>query len=104
MLYGGNLIDIITDGDNEIPIQINTLGQFTGETDKNGKEIYECDILKNGRDGRLYVVKFFSGMFYASVEECNEYLYGGFPLHVLNDEEDEYKCEIVGNVHDNKKI
>lgn len=81
-----------------------TVGQFTGKTDKNGKEIYEYDILKHGRDGRLYVVKFFDGMFYASVEECNKNIYGGFPLHVLTDEEDEYKCEVVGNIFDNKQL
>lgn len=81
-----------------------TVGQFTGKTDKNGKEIYGGDILKHGRNGMLYVVKFFDGMFYASVEECNENIYGGFPLYVLTDEEDEYKCEVIGNIFDNKDL
>lgn len=81
-----------------------TIGQFTGKTDKSKKEIYEGDILKHGRNGRLYLVKFFNGMFYASVEECNKNIYGGFPLYVLTDEEDEYKCEVVGNTFDNKEL
>ena len=76
-----------------------TIGQFSGLYDCNEKEIYEGDILK-WSNGRLYVVKFWQGMFYASVEECNEGVLGGFPLHALT-EHKEGKCEIVGNIYDN---
>ena len=79
-----------------------TVGQFTGLKDAHGKEIYEGDILK-WNNGRLYVVKFWRGMFYASVEECNEDILGGFPLHRLTEYEDE-KCEIVGNIYDNPEL
>ena len=79
-----------------------TIGQFTGIYDAHGKEIYEGDILK-WNNGRLYVVKFWRGMFYASVEECNEGILGGFPLHRLTEYEDE-KCEIVGNIYDNPEM
>ena len=79
-----------------------TIGQFTGLYSCDGKEIYEGDILK-WNNGRLYVVKFWRGMFYASVEECNEGILGGFPLHRLTEYEDE-KCEIVGNIYDNTEL
>ena len=79
-----------------------TLGQFTGLYDCDGKEIYEGDILKWDK-GRLYVVKFLVGMFYASVEECNEGILGGFPLHRLTEYEDG-KCEIIGNIFDNHEL
>lgn len=44
-------------------------------------------------------------MFYASVEECNERIYGGFPLHAFTDTAEEgFQCEIVGNIHDNPEL
>lgn len=79
-----------------------TVGQFSGLYDCDGKEIFEGDILK-WSNGRMYVVKFWDGMFYASVEECNEGILGGFPLHALTEYENE-KCEIVGNIYDNTEL
>lgn len=80
-----------------------TVGQFTGLYDCDGKEIYEGDILKWEKDYLMYVVKFWDGMFYASVKECNEGILGGFSLHVLTEHEDG-KCEIVGNIFDNAEF
>jgi uncharacterized phage protein (TIGR01671 family) len=90
--------------DNNIIIP-DTVGQFTGLFDNNKKEIYEGDIIRWRRDGKLYLVKFYAGMFYASVEELNKGVYGGIPLHVLTvNEEDEYKCEVCGNIYDNPDL
>lgn len=74
-----------------------TVGQFSGLYDCNGNKIYEGDIVK-WSNGMLYAVKFWEGMFYASIEECNEGIFGGFPLHAL------IECEIVGNIHDNTEL
>lgn len=79
-----------------------TIGQFTGLYDAHGKEIYEGDILKWKADNRLYAVVFKWGMFYASVEVCNQEVYGGFPLHALAG--DEKGIEIVGNIYDNPEL
>ena len=84
-------------------VDTETVGQFTGLCDKNGKEIYEGDILRWDVNNLLYVVTFESGMFYASIKECNEGMIGGFPLHRLT-EYDYGKCEIVGNIHDNPEL
>lgn len=77
-----------------------TLGQFSGLYDRNGAEIYEGDIIEWEKDDRKYVVKFWDGMFYASVEEYNKGIFGGFPLHALTDSEEGFRCKIVGNIHD----
>ena len=83
-------------------IEPDTIGQFTGLYSCDGKGIYEGDILKWKADNRLYAVIFKWGMFYASVEVCNKYIYGGFPLHTLAG--DEKDVEIVGNIYDNPEL
>ena len=80
-----------------------TVGQFSGLCDCEGKEIFEGDIVEWEKDGLMYVVRFWHGMFYASVEECNEGILGGFPLHALTEHEDG-KCKIVGNIYDNPEL
>lgn len=91
------------DSYDECEVDSETIGQFTGLYDAHGKRIYEGDILKWKADNRLYAVIFNWGMFYASVEVCNEGTYGGFPLHSLTEHDDE-DCEIVGNIYDNPEL
>lgn len=80
-----------------------TIGQFSGLYDCNGNKIYEGDIVEWEKDCLMYVVKFWDGMFYASVEECNEGILGGFPLHYFTKYEDR-ECKIVGNIYDNPEL
>ena len=86
-------------------INQDTIGQFTGLKDKNGKEIYEGDIVGWKDDNLLYAVIFRKGMFYASVdvEDCNEEIYGGFPLCTLASQGGK-GIEIVGNIYDNPEL
>lgn len=89
------------DSYDECEVVPETVGQFTGLCDKNVKEIYEGDILYWNDNNRLCVVTFESGMFYASVKECNEGFFGGFPLHAITEDG---KCKIVGNIYDNQEL
>lgn len=75
-----------------------TVGQYTGLHDVDGWEIYEGDIVEREQDHMLYAVTFWRGMFYASAEECNRGIYGGYPLHALTEDS---VCRIVGVIHDN---
>ena len=101
------LTDRVMVGGYEVVLE--SVGQFTGLKDRYGKDIYEGDIVQWSKDGKKYLVVFKSGMFYASVEEFNKGVYGGFPLWVLCEEEaisdaSEFSgLKIVGNEFERDK-
>lgn len=73
--------------------------QFTGLKDKNGKEIYEWDIIKWKfvDAGEPY-----DDMEYTEVvewDECGFFLDGGAPLTVAIDD-----CEVIGNIYENPEL
>lgn len=78
-----------------------SVGQFTGLRDETWNRIFEGDIVEWKKDGKKYLVVFRSGMFYASVEEFNESVYGGFPLWFLCEEEQH--CNVIGTIYEQKK-
>ena len=83
---------------NMYPVDPDTVGQFTGLTDKNGKRIFEGDIVRNA-DGYLFsaqypfAVKFCDGNFCG---DAGEFVY-------ISGEEFRY-CEVIGNINDNPEL
>ena len=75
-----------------------TVGQFTGLLDRNGKEIYEGDIVRgiwqvNHKDVREGVVNYWEK----------------FGLYGLNDNSSLVSivwsgCEVIGNIHENPEL
>lgn len=89
-------IGIVTDYDHWQGCRVDpeTIGQFTGLHDKNGKEIYEGDRLKMKYiDGTIeyYNVVFRKTGFHVDMEQ-----YGHALLWTI----DRNRIEVVGNIHD----
>lgn len=90
----------------EFLVDEDTICQYTGLTDKNGKKIFEGDVVKDSA-GVCGEVKF--GLYAAgfSIPDTNQGFYIEFPEKSLYREELGYwrnKIVVVGNVFDNPEL
>ena len=92
-----------------------TVGQYIGLTDKNGKKIFEGDIIQFGEDEEydwefnIGVVKFGEGTFDSGIYVYTGFFYedknGNIDHNALyNWEEDWERCKVIGNVYDNPEL
>lgn len=92
-------------------VESNTLGQFTGLTDKNGVKIFEGDIVK----GTAYSGKFVGiivwideiggfGVRYRKRQEATAWENSSILKCASKGRTDEFTAEIIGNIYDNPEL
>ena len=103
--YGKRVVCIVspindqgTTGGNEVDPE--TVGQYTGLTDKNGRKVFEGDIIKgkvydmNGYRVRRGVVEYHGVGFIMNLDPNSWY----------DQKNISFDCEVIGNIYDNPEL
>lgn len=92
-----------------IEVNPDTVGEFTGLLDKNGKEIYEGDIIRHRYFYNVYKPDFDGEVVFSKssfrIKFKSEYDKSGFMYWDLCfDDFANKKIEVIGNIHDNSDL
>ena len=82
-----------------------TLGQYTGLKDKNGKEIYEGDIIFDSFYERKAKVVFLEGAFWLDyIDDFKEYETIHKRYQLIANYDNKSVLEVIGNIYDNLEL
>ncbi len=85
----------------ETSVDEDTIGQYTGLKDKNGKEIYEGDIVRTKYMDKTFIVWVeYSDEYAEFVTKCKEILFFDEPLSDIGRAD----REVIGNIYDNPEL
>lgn len=77
----------------------NTIGQYTGLHDKNGKEVYEGDIV------RILGGEYEQGFYeWDETVQIKDLIYDGFNLMMTISQIGNQAIEVIGNIYDNPEL
>lgn len=87
----------------EYEVDSSTIGQYSGLTDRNGKQIFEGDIVKT-KYGRLCFVVWFAPKLCFDLKPVNKF--ENLEKHAPDEFDLWYSnnLEVMGNIYDNKEL
>lgn len=86
--------------DNDWAVIRKTVGQYIGFTDKNGKKIFEDDIVYDEQSGYNYYIKWFPEYACFALANKNGHIeFGCDELEIFLDD-----LVVIGNIHDNPEL
>lgn len=86
----------------ECDVDVESVGEFTGLLDRNGKEIYEGDVARfvfNGRDLEEGVIEWHEDMFHIRSLKYPNLSPGNYRLAYIAS-----RSEIIGNIYENPEL
>lgn len=90
---------IVDDRLNQAVVDRSTIGQYTGLTDKNGKKIFEGDILGNKKEKYKFIVKYnHHRMGFSLFPTDDTFPCDDMPVNV----ERKLPYEVIGNIYESK--
>jgi uncharacterized phage protein (TIGR01671 family) len=82
-----------------------TIGQYTGLQDKNGKEIYEGDIVTSSHpdivEGYTWIVQWKDAGFYP-FNDVDEHAHGELRMYGVRNQLETF--EVIGNIHEHPEL
>ena len=110
--YFINYEDQVRDGEDSYidyigsQVKPETVGQYIGKKDKNGKEIYDGDIIKYGVECEDNEIAEYIGRVYFNINEASFCIYYNSLDGFITDDyfQDIVYSEVIANIHDNPEF
>lgn len=84
-------------------VKSETVGQYTGENDKDGKKIFEGDIVNYAGMPKIYMIDFHEEFLHYSLFYYDKELKNIYYCGIVHKNDGKF-LEVIGNIYDNPEL